>query len=322
MANLGRDLLILLNMEADELLQRYGSGERDFSDADLSWEDLSGANLCQIILVNANLNEANLSNTNLSNTDLMGADLRKANLKEADLSGALLSQANLEEADLRGANITGADLEGAIPGDLPPANLSWAIMPDGSVHDYDENYYSWVEESYYDEEDYDDESDESESESTDVQQLSSSNIVKTKAQLQVKNDTDTMNQSKALRTARERLDTILLAIDTAKQLGCMDEGIKQALKYQVRKIILEDIIQPYLPSEWRVSDRAMYLAYSPNRTQLIAIGKEAARLYREQYGDDPPQSEEVVDGQSRSVKVYSGKALDLLDTAIRKVMEA
>lgn len=315
-------MLILLDMEADELLRRYAAGERDFTEADLSWEDLSGANLSQIILWNANLNETNLSKTNLSNANLMGADLRKANLKGADLSGALLSQANLEEANLRGANIIGADLEGSIPGDLPPANLSWAIMPDGSVHDYDENYYSWVEEGYYDEEDYDDEGDDLEGESTGVQELSIFNTVKAKANLQAKSDRNIMNQSKALRTARERLDTILLAIDTAKQLGCMDEGIKQALKYQVRNIILEDIIQPYLPVDWSVSDRAMYLGYNPTRTQLIAIGKEAARLYREQYDEDPPQSEEVVEGQTRPVKVYSRKAVDLLDTAIRKVMDA
>ncbi|HEY9743939.1 MAG TPA: pentapeptide repeat-containing protein [Coleofasciculaceae cyanobacterium] len=320
MANLRRDLLILLNMEADDLLRRYAAGERDFMEADLSWEDLSGANLSQIILGNANLNETNLSKTNLSNANLMGADLRKANLKEAYLSGALLSQANLEEADLRGANISGADLEGAIPGDLPPANLSWAIMPDGSVHDYDENYYRWVEQDYYDEEDYDNEGNDLEGEPTEIQQLSSSDTVKAKVQLQAKSDTNIMNQSKALRTARQRLDTILLAIDTAKQLGCMDEGIKQALKYQVRKILLEDIIQPYLPGEWSVSDRAMYLGYNPTRAQLVAIGKEAARLYREQHGDDPPQSEEVVDGQTRQVKVYSGKAVDLLDTVIRQVM--
>jgi uncharacterized protein YjbI with pentapeptide repeats len=77
LANLRRDFVILLNMEADDLLRRYAAGERDFTEADLSWEDLSGANLSQIILGNANLNETNLSKTNLSNADLMGADLRK-----------------------------------------------------------------------------------------------------------------------------------------------------------------------------------------------------------------------------------------------------
>lgn len=132
---------------------------------------------------------------------------------------------------------------------------------------------------------------------------------------------DTVNQVNALHLARERLDTILKAVDVANQLNCMDESMKQALKYQIRQIIWKDINQPYLPSNWRTSDRAMYLGYSPNRAQSIAIGKQAAKLYREKYNEEPPQSEQVAYGETRLINVYSGKAVDLLDTAIRQVME-
>lgn len=153
------------------------------------------------------------------------------------------------------------------------------------------------------------------------QQLQSFDVTTLSQSKVIKGDSSTTNQLALLQTAKERLDTILLGIDAAKQVGCMDEGIKQALQYQVRKILLEDIIKPYLPSKWSVLDRAMYLGYNPNRTQLIAIGKEAARLYREQHGENPPQLEEIVNGD-RLVNIYSGKAIILLDTAISKVMTA
>ncbi len=253
----------------------------DTEGANLSEADLTGANLSGADLSCINLSGADLSEANLHGAYLSGVNLKEAFLNQADLSQAYLSGAHLSEADLNGAKLSGANLNGA---DLSGANLQ------GTFYDEETQFPEGFDPAW------------------------------AGAQLEVKDDTETMERSEVLQTARERLDTILLAIDTAKQLGCMDEGIKQALKYQVRKILLEDIIKPYLPSEWSVLDRAMYLGYNPTRAQLVAIGKEAARLYREQHGDDPPQSEEVVDGQTRLVKVYSGKAVDLLDTAIRQVM--
>ena len=53
-------------MNANELIQRYADGERDFS--------------------GANLSEANLYEANLSEADLSGADLGRADLSGANLS--------------------------------------------------------------------------------------------------------------------------------------------------------------------------------------------------------------------------------------------
>lgn len=307
-ANLSRADLSRVEMSASVPGDTDGA---DLSEVDLSGASLRGADLFDINLSGADLSEADLSGADLGSVDLRNASLSQANLSEANLSGAKLGAADLSDANLSGANFqeTLYNEETFFPEGFDPVQAG-AILEEGyEDSDYDQEY-----------EEEDDGGTDFESKLTYVQQPQSDTAIQAKTHLELKDHTNTMNQSEVLKTARERLDTILLAIDTAKQLGCMDEVIKQALKYQVRKIILEDIIHPYLPSEWRVSDRAIYLEYSPTRTQLIAIGKEAARLYREQYGDEPPKSEEVVDGETRLVKVYSGKAVDLLDTAIRKVM--
>ena len=86
-------------MTAQELLEKYAAGERDFSGAGLLF---------------ANLNGANLSGANLTDTDLRGADL----------SCADLSNANFTDADLRGANLVGANLVGA---DLTNCNIRWCL---------------------------------------------------------------------------------------------------------------------------------------------------------------------------------------------------
>lgn len=83
-------------MDANEVLRRYGNGERDFRLQDLK-------NLC---FIQANLN---------------GADFTGANLSGADLSDANLSNASLNWTTLTGAKLNGANLRGT-------------RMPDGRTH--------------------------------------------------------------------------------------------------------------------------------------------------------------------------------------------
>ncbi len=63
-------------MTRDGLIARYRSGERDFSDADLSGADLRGANLSGAYLRGANLRGADLRGANLRGADRRGANLR------------------------------------------------------------------------------------------------------------------------------------------------------------------------------------------------------------------------------------------------------
>jgi uncharacterized protein YjbI with pentapeptide repeats len=112
------------SLGAEELLDRYASGDRDFrrldlqglslrgvdlSACNLAGADLSEADLTEAILADAGLRDADLQSCRLHRTVLRGSDLRGADLSDSDLSGADLSQ-----ADIRGADFTGCDLRGTI----------------------------------------------------------------------------------------------------------------------------------------------------------------------------------------------------------------
>lgn len=130
---------------ANELLERYAAGERDFrraqlknaelaranlekadfAEADLSNSDLSEANLCSVSFF-----RANLSASNLTDAVLRDISLREARLTDAKLPGTYLSRANIAmadftRADLRRANLAGEILHSTI---LAYANLEGAIL--------------------------------------------------------------------------------------------------------------------------------------------------------------------------------------------------
>ncbi|MEQ8540779.1 MAG: pentapeptide repeat-containing protein [Coleofasciculus sp. D1-CHI-01] len=125
-----------IKMTAEELLQRYAAGQRDFqgvnlSDEVLSWADLTGANL---------------SGANLSGVILNWANLSQVKLRCANLSNSDLNWANLERADLQGANLSGAEVSAA---NLNGADWSGAIMPDGTIWSeqngsQDSRFLSWL----------------------------------------------------------------------------------------------------------------------------------------------------------------------------------
>lgn len=114
----------------------------DFRGADLKEKDLSGRNLSHANLSHANLSDAFLHKINLSGANLEKANLFRANLFQANLRNACLRETNLIGADLSGADLSGADLRGASVGTkdrllvkLTGANLSGAILPDGTIYD-------------------------------------------------------------------------------------------------------------------------------------------------------------------------------------------
>ncbi|MCY7392549.1 MAG: pentapeptide repeat-containing protein [Leptolyngbyaceae cyanobacterium CAN_BIN12] len=129
-------------MNAEEILNQYASGERNFPAVNLTEANLSGVNLSKANLSGANLTVANLCGSNLSE-----ADLSKAKLNVAKLSGANLTKANLYEANLNVANLTLADLSKAemrqaslvraemARADLSGANLSYANLSGADLKD-------------------------------------------------------------------------------------------------------------------------------------------------------------------------------------------
>ena len=120
---------------AQELLERYQSGERNFSPfpneegtricANLTGANLTGANLQAAILARANLAGAHLEGAHLEGVDLAGADLAGANLLRAHLQRVYPGGVELQYGSLAGANLAGAILAGA---DLRRANLAGANL--------------------------------------------------------------------------------------------------------------------------------------------------------------------------------------------------
>ncbi|MHC5938465.1 pentapeptide repeat-containing protein [Nostoc sp.] len=145
-------------MDGEELLQRYASGERDFSGADLRKAGIfdgrrlifkdaifKGVNLSGIIeyridfsgagrerkffdivihranLEGVDLRDIALSRAFLSNANLSGANLNKVNFWGANLSGANLADSEMNHADLRGADLNSADM---VAVDLSGANMT------------------------------------------------------------------------------------------------------------------------------------------------------------------------------------------------------
>ncbi|XZN91811.1 MAG: TerD family protein [Microcoleus sp.] len=111
---------------AEEFLQRYKEGERDFTGINLAGVDLSRQTFdSNVSLSQANLSKANLANANLTGVNLIGANLQGANLNSTDLQSA-----DLIEANLSGANLTKATLYYArlIQANLSQANLSAANL--------------------------------------------------------------------------------------------------------------------------------------------------------------------------------------------------
>jgi uncharacterized protein YjbI with pentapeptide repeats len=142
-------------MTAEELLERYEKGERDFSGVDLtkaSFEEcmLDGANLSQAILRQVSMAFVELLNVNLEGADLTEIDVfdvswKECNLQNANLERAILVESTLEDVNLKKANLRftswgdtthliNADLRGAIWQDISDYPLRRnTIMPNGEV---------------------------------------------------------------------------------------------------------------------------------------------------------------------------------------------
>ncbi len=128
-------------ISAEDFLQRYEEGERDFTGVNLAGVNLSGKSLSQVNLSRANLSgaelsEANLHNANLSEANLCHANLHKANLNSANLRKTKLLKANVSEVSLYYANLSEANLSGVNLSDVnlyPETNLSMANLSQANL---------------------------------------------------------------------------------------------------------------------------------------------------------------------------------------------
>lgn len=114
---------------AEELLERYADGERNFAGIELIQSDGvpldSSIDLEGAVLKGINLRGAYLRQADLRRSDLTGADLFGVSLESAWLNRAIVRDANLHSAHLTWCDLTEADLMGT---DLNHMNASNAVF--------------------------------------------------------------------------------------------------------------------------------------------------------------------------------------------------
>ncbi|MEH2213471.1 pentapeptide repeat-containing protein [Nostoc sp.] len=107
---------------AEELLERYADGERNFAGIKLAHYGLYGfrrskygrkLDLDGVVLRDINLRGAYLHEVYLERADLTGADLGGIFLRECSLVGAIIRDANLSAANLYWSCFDNADLRGS-----------------------------------------------------------------------------------------------------------------------------------------------------------------------------------------------------------------
>jgi hypothetical protein len=76
-------------MTAQQLLEAYENGQRDFIGANLTGANLAGANLAGANLTGANLAGANLNNINTLNTNLSNCQMSKGKICGLDLGDSV-----------------------------------------------------------------------------------------------------------------------------------------------------------------------------------------------------------------------------------------
>lgn len=138
-------------MDLEELLRRYGRGERNFiaiNVPDLMDVDLEGINLTRSNLGGCILENVNLKNANLSQAYLNGSQMTKVNLDKAKLIQADISECKWIEVSLVRAKLIQSDLSfsffeicnfrnarGADLSDLAGNTLQEVVLPNGKVVD-------------------------------------------------------------------------------------------------------------------------------------------------------------------------------------------
>ena len=133
----------LTPITATTLLAKYGEGQRDFRNIQLTGAqgdrlqgqdlrniNLSGSAIEKIDLRQVILKNANLDNIKLAKVDLRGADLSNSSLIDANLSFSNLAEANLTQSNLLRVNLSQAKLGSAMlqKAELMKTNLSEADL--------------------------------------------------------------------------------------------------------------------------------------------------------------------------------------------------
>ncbi|MFB6274541.1 MAG: pentapeptide repeat-containing protein [Halothece sp.] len=117
-------------LTANDVINQYKKGRRDFSEVNLYQLDLQEANLNRSIFRNAQLIQVNFQKADLREADFANGNLRRISLREAKLHNAFFSSADLQKADFRKADLTLANFKDA---KLAEANFCGANLTNAKI---------------------------------------------------------------------------------------------------------------------------------------------------------------------------------------------
>lgn len=96
---------------AQDVLEQYAQGHRNFQNLELTAVDWAGVNLKGADFSYGDFSQANFVRANLRGADLSYACFHEANLQEADLRGSSLMGTDFRNANLQGVNLQEADYD-------------------------------------------------------------------------------------------------------------------------------------------------------------------------------------------------------------------
>lgn len=113
-------------MTTSQIIEKYKTGERDFSNIKCTCGNFDGADLGNAIF----------KNSDMSSSTFVCASLQGCDFSECNLQWATLTKANLTNAKFVKAKITWADLNDAMvdKADFTEADLSWSFLFNVNLH--------------------------------------------------------------------------------------------------------------------------------------------------------------------------------------------
>ena len=100
-----------VKITAEEVLNAYEMGRKDFGMKDMSMQDLQKADLSESKIHDSKLVRVNFQGADLNRSRFVKCDLRQAMFRNADLNKCMFNSSNLEGVDLRGANLKDANFK-------------------------------------------------------------------------------------------------------------------------------------------------------------------------------------------------------------------
>ncbi|BAZ46195.1 serine/threonine protein kinase with pentapeptide repeats [Chondrocystis sp. NIES-4102] len=119
-----------IKLSAQEVINFYNSGRKDFGLKDMSMQDLQKAELSEAKFYDSKLIKINLQGADLTRSNFAQCDLRQAMLRNANFTKAFFNSSNLEGADLRGANLSETNFKDT---KLKGANLCGANLSNSNL---------------------------------------------------------------------------------------------------------------------------------------------------------------------------------------------